>query len=218
MGFFPDKVSVVYGVDASMPMLKEAKEKYERVAALMKKDEQSSNDNAADGPPIPVPQYLPPMHFQQMSAEQLRFPDNSFDTVIDTYGLCSYESPITALKEMRRVCKKPPPPSSTSSSTSTSSSPSSSSPSTPQSGRVLLLEHGRSTSIPIVSTIVSKYLDSTLIKHQHQWGCIHNLPIDDLVHRAGYKIIKQEFFHFGTGYFMVLEPDMEADGHTYVQR
>ena len=35
----------------------------------------------------------------------MRFPDNVFDTVIDTFGLCSYENPEIAINEMVRVCK-----------------------------------------------------------------------------------------------------------------
>ena len=52
-------------------------------------------------------------------AEALEFPDNSFDTVISTLSTCSFYNPITALKEIRRVCKPD--------------------------GKILLLEHGRST-------------------------------------------------------------------------
>ena len=35
----------------------------------------------------------------------LPFPSNSFDTVVDTFGLCSYEDPAAALAEMRRVLR-----------------------------------------------------------------------------------------------------------------
>ena len=52
-------------------------------------------------------------------AEALEFPDNSFDTVISTLSTCSFYNPITALKEIRRVCKPD--------------------------GKILLIEHGRST-------------------------------------------------------------------------
>jgi len=50
--------------------------------------------------------------------ENLPFPDNSFDTVVDSLALCTYLNPIAALKEMTRVCVP--------------------------NGNVLLLEHGRS--------------------------------------------------------------------------
>eukprot|EP00128_Syssomonas_multiformis_P005402 Colp12_sorted_trinity150504_noHs@366 len=43
--------------------------------------------------------------------------DESYDTVVDTFGLCSSADPVQMLKEMKRVCKKD--------------------------GKVLLLEHGR---------------------------------------------------------------------------
>ena len=54
---------------------------------------------------------------KQMNAQQLAFPDNSFDTVVDSFGVCSYDNPVSALREMQRVCRP--------------------------GGRVLLIEHGR---------------------------------------------------------------------------
>jgi methyltransferase OMS1 len=46
------------------------------------------------------------------------FTDSRFDTVVDTFGICSFEDPVSALKEMARVCKPD--------------------------GKILLLEHGES--------------------------------------------------------------------------
>jgi methyltransferase OMS1 len=54
------------------------------------------------------------------AAKLNHFPDNSFDTVVDTFGLCSFDDPIAVLKELQRVCKP--------------------------NGKILLLEHGRSKS------------------------------------------------------------------------
>ncbi|KNH09440.1 hypothetical protein XU18_0125 [Perkinsela sp. CCAP 1560/4] len=58
-----------------------------------------------------------PHKFQMIDSEVLPFADDTFDTVIDTFGLCSYDEPIQALREMSRVCK-------------------------PE-GKLLLLEHGK---------------------------------------------------------------------------
>jgi SAM-dependent methyltransferase len=52
-------------------------------------------------------------------AEALDFPDASFDVVISALSTCSFQNPIAALQEMRRVCKP--------------------------GGRTLLIEHGRSS-------------------------------------------------------------------------
>jgi methyltransferase OMS1 len=54
----------------------------------------------------------------KLDARKLPLPDNSFDTVTQTFGLCSISDPISALKEMKRVVK--------------------------DGGSILLLEHGKS--------------------------------------------------------------------------
>jgi methyltransferase OMS1 len=57
-------------------------------------------------------------NFVVMDACQLDFADNTFDTIVDTFGLCSFENEGKVLAEMKRVCKP--------------------------GGKILLLEHGRS--------------------------------------------------------------------------
>ncbi len=41
----------------------------------------------------------------EMDVQQLRFPDNSFDTVIATCVFCSVPDPVAGFRELRRVCK-----------------------------------------------------------------------------------------------------------------
>ena len=53
----------------------------------------------------------------EMNAENLAFPDRSFDTVFATFVFCSVPDPVKGLRELRRVCRP--------------------------SGRLLLLEHVR---------------------------------------------------------------------------
>lgn len=58
------------------------------------------------------------VQFELMKAEDLTFADSSFDTVISTMSTCTFGDPVTALREMQRVCSPD--------------------------GQILLIEHGRS--------------------------------------------------------------------------
>lgn len=40
------------------------------------------------------------------SAQLDQLPDHAFDTVIDTFGLCSYDDPVAVIREMIRKCKR----------------------------------------------------------------------------------------------------------------
>lgn len=59
-----------------------------------------------------------PLRLKLATSQRMDFQDCSFDTVVDTFGVCSFEAPVEALKEMRRVVK--------------------------EDGQILLLEHGAS--------------------------------------------------------------------------
>ena len=66
------------------------------------KKEYSRADLARDGGPGSL---FPPIKVQVGCAENLPYPDNSFDTVACCRGLCCMENPVKALQEMSRVLK-----------------------------------------------------------------------------------------------------------------
>lgn len=45
------------------------------------------------------------VQFIQMDAQNMNFPDNSFDRVFATFVFCSVPDPVKGLQEIRRVCK-----------------------------------------------------------------------------------------------------------------
>ena len=104
------------------------------------------------------------------------FEDNSFDTIVDTFGLCSFDDPVKVLKELQRVCKP--------------------------NGKILLLEHGRSKSY----TGLSDYLDKHAERHAKNWGCVWNRDIDEIVESSGLELEILNNWHFGTTYYIVCKP------------
>jgi ubiquinone/menaquinone biosynthesis C-methylase UbiE len=89
-----------------------------------------------------------------MDAGRLAFRDGSFDTVVSTLGTCTFPDPVEAVREMRRVCRP--------------------------GGRILLLEHGRST-----RPRVAAWQDRRAAKHAAYLGCWWNREPLDNVRRAG---------------------------------
>eukprot|EP00466_Bigelowiella_natans_P009225 jgi/Bigna1/54598/estExt_Genewise1Plus.C_380038 len=83
------------------------------------------------------------LRFDVMNSEDIKFPDNSFDTVVDTFGLCSVDNPQLVVKEMVRVCK-------------------------PE-GTILLLEHGRS-SYTWLNSLLDKYAGKHALKWGCFWN------------------------------------------------
>ena len=111
------------------------------------------------------------------------FASDSFDAVVDTFGLCSFEDPVAALREMSRVCRKgrgekdaPP-------------------------GKIYLLEHGRSD-WAWLSNILDRHADP----HAKRWGCYWNRDILAIVREAGLEIQSVARYHLGTTYVIVAAP------------
>lgn len=79
----------------------------------------------------------------EMDAQNLDFPDDSFDTVISSLSTCTFPDPVEALSEMGRVCAPD--------------------------GRILLLEHGRSSVGPI-ARFQDWRADAHFEKHSCRWN------------------------------------------------
>lgn len=157
LGYYPGQSTVnrIVLTDSSDKMLMRAKEKLKRMT-----DAESGRYEVlvAD------------------AAKLQQFPDNAFDTVVDTFGLCSFDDPVAVLKELQRVCKPD--------------------------GKILLLEHGRSKSW----NGLSGYLDKHAERHAKNWGCVWNRDIDDIVRLSGLSLDKVDTWHFGTTYYIVSRP------------
>lgn len=108
-------------------------------------------------------------------AEALEFPDHSFDTVISALSTCSFYNPIKALQEMQRVCK--------------------------QDGKILLIEHGRST-----WGWIGRYQDNHVQEQIEQGGCRWNQEPQELVKEAGLHILHAERTVIGILHTMVISP------------
>ena len=108
--------------------------------------------------------HLPPgaLQFSQADVAELPFPNNSFDSVIDTFSMCVFPDPAAALQSMARVVRP--------------------------GGKVLLLEHSRST-----SPLLGWYQDFTAAPVAALGkGCVWNQDIVKLVESAGLKIVRVE--------------------------
>jgi len=120
----------------------------------------------------------PPTSFLLTDASSLPHESCSFDTVVDTFGLCSYENPALVLREMARVVR-----------------PAS------QGGRILLLEHGKSQ-----HDWLNKLLLWQGRKHCRAWGCDLDRDIPQLVADSGLRIVEQQVLKQGTLRMYVLAP------------
>lgn len=81
--------------------------------------------------------------FEEMDAQDLSFPDDSFDAVVSAMSTCTFPDPHEALDEMARVCRP--------------------------GGRVLLLEHGRS-SVGLLARFQDWRADTHYEKHSCRWN------------------------------------------------
>ena len=155
--------------------------------------------------PLPLPLALPRVTFSLMDAQSLGgFASGSFDTVVDTLGLCSYAEPGEVLKEMARVARP-------ARSRPGGGSGGGAGASGNREGRILLLEHGRLsgsefTELGLVSKIMQWAQSSRATKHCQAWGCNLDRDIEAIVEQSelNLKIIEKKSCHQGRVLMYVL--------------
>ena len=105
-----------------------------------------------------------PIEYLQASAEHIPLRDNTIDTVISTWSLCSISHPQNALEEILRVLKP--------------------------NGKFLFIEHGKSTRGVI--TEIQNFL--TPFSRTFAGGCHMNRNIEKLILDAGFQMQSIEKF------------------------
>ena len=132
----PKRVTEVIGIDPSVELL------------------QMAAETARDAPF--------PVQLLELSGEAMPFADDSFDTIVTTYTLCTIPDVDKALGEMRRLLKK--------------------------GGRLLFSEHGTAPDKWVYRTQI--YLNP--VWKIFSGGCNLDRPISELIARNGFKIKKLE--------------------------
>lgn len=103
-----------------------------------------------------------PVYFDGLDGQNLPYPDESFDTCVTTWTMCSIPDPVAALREVKRVLRP--------------------------GGRLLFLEHGAHPDSSVERT--QRRLEPFWKKVAG--GCHLSRPIDRLVTDAGFDIIELE--------------------------
>jgi len=121
---------------------------------------------------------FPSYHVLQQKVEDLEnFPAASFDTVIDTFGLCHYNDPVRVLRQMQRIVKP--------------------------TGIILLLEHGRTPYAPVNWFL--DYNSERHQMNTH--GCAWNKPIDQYITDSRLIVKEFKLEHYGTTKYVVAYPE-----------
>ena len=111
----------------------------------------------------------------QEDVETIDFPENSFDVIVSSGTLCGYQNPLDVLNNFQKWCR-------------------------PE-GRILLLEHGISSSTPLAW--LQKSLDPLAVK---MVGCHANRDISGLVKSSKLQLIREERYLGGNVYLIWAKP------------
>lgn len=105
---------------------------------------------------LPAPPTLPSP--SSPSSSDTRSTPPKYDTILQTFGLCSVQDPVALLSLMASSLQ-------------------------PNTGRIILLEHGRS-----VWDLVNGLLDRSARAHHERFGCWWNRDIEVIVHEAARRV------------------------------
>ncbi len=143
---------------------------------------------------------LSKIQIKQMSVTDIasKFQENTFDTVVDTFGLCSYDNPIQVLNDIAKILKKPHNALASRGNEDDKQRPFDAAHAY---GKVIFIEHGQSH-----YQWLNNIIHNGAKEHARRWGCIWNLPIEDLVQQSNLKIVNISRFHFGTTYVIEAIP------------
>ena len=103
-----------------------------------------------------------------------------FDTIIQTFGLCSMKDPVKYMRMMSGLLKKP-------------------GPNGAKGGRILLLEHGRGH-----YWWINYVLDGLAKEHADRFGCWWNRDIGKIVKDSGLEFVELKRYHLGTTWALEL--------------
>lgn len=119
-------------------------------------------------------------------------PEGGFDTIVQTFGICSMTRPVEFLQTLGKLCRQP----------GEAAAPSKGDEEkADEGGQILLLEHGHGK-----YEWLNNYLDSKAKLHALHYGCWFNKDIDQVIKDSGLKVERVRQYHAGTTWEIVLRP------------
>ena len=133
-------------------------------------------DSSTDYSIVAHPGYKACRFVAQSAHDQILSPPNGFDTIIQTMSLCSISEPARLLRHLGSITN-------------------------PDTGKILLLEHGRSH-----YEWLNRLLDGSAPAHADKYGCWWNKDIDKILEESGLEVVKVKRYHLGTTWWVELKP------------
>ena len=127
------------------------------------------------------PKYMSHKFLVQSALDPIVSPPAGFDTVVQTMGLCSTPDPVRLLRQMGSVLR-------------------------PETGRILLLEHGRGN-----HEWINNKLDYHAPHHADKFGCWWNRDIKQIIDDSGLEVVELKRYHFGTTWWVELKSKTGVD-------